>query len=85
MIIVKTREFEKSRAHLPTKIRDLYLIQEERFTLNPRDPRLHIKKVIDLPGVFSFRITKRYRTFFYLQNVNTAVFFEIKHRKDIYR
>ena len=85
MTILKTKEFEKSLLNLPREIQDLYYIQEERFLTDPRDPRLHVKKVRELTGVLSFRTTRRYRAFFYIKNTYTAVFFEIDHRKDIYR
>ena len=50
------------------------------------DARLHTKALsAPLVGRFSFRITRRYRVFFYFKNANMAVFFEIDHRKDIYR
>jgi mRNA-degrading endonuclease RelE of RelBE toxin-antitoxin system len=60
-------------------------IQKKRFRRNWRDPRLHIKKIRALPYALSFRITRRYRVFFYFQNVETAIFFEIDHRKDVYK
>jgi mRNA-degrading endonuclease RelE of RelBE toxin-antitoxin system len=47
-------------------------------------PRLHIKRIKELPGVFSFRITRRYRVLFYFRN-GEAIFFKIGHRKEIYR
>ena len=63
----------------------LYSVQENRFQENWRDPRLHIKKVQTLSHALSFRITRRYRVFFYFQNIETAIFFDVDHRKDIYR
>lgn len=85
MNIVKTHDFEKAFRILPKDAQRLYQLQEERFIKNWRDPRLHIKKVRNLPFAFSFRITRRYRAFFYFKNTDVAVFFEIDHRKDIYR
>ena len=85
MRIVKTPDFEKSYRNLEFYVRRLYDIQEERFIFNVRDPRLHIKKLKDIDGVFSFRITRNYRALFYFQNKVSVVFFDIDHRKDIYR
>ena len=85
MIFIKTKDFDRAFLHLPIQIRKLCLVQEKRFLLNPRDPRLHIKKLKDLGGVFSFRITNKYRALFYFQNPITVIFFEIDHRKDIYK
>ena len=70
---------------MPKEICRLYSVQEKRFKENWRDSRLHIKKVRSLDPTFSFRITRRYRVFFYFQNIETVIFFDIDHRKDIYR
>ena len=85
MEIIKTFDFERSLKKLPSNIKRLHKIQEERFILNPNDLRLHIKKLRDLGGVFSFRITRKYRALFYFQNPNTAILFDVDHRKDVYR
>lgn len=85
MNIIKTDDFEKAFKSLPKDAQRLYQTQEERFVENWRDPRLHIKKVRMLPFALSFRVTRRYRAFFYFKNADTAIFFEIDHRKDIYR
>lgn len=85
MEIIKTEDLDKLFKKLPKKIQRLYFIQEKRLKNNWRDSRLHIKKVNTLPFVFSFRITRRYRVFFYFQKSETAVLFEIDHRKDIYK
>ena len=85
MEIVKTGDFSRILSNLPQDIQRLYAIQEKRFKENWRDARLHIKKIRTLRIAMSFRITRRYRVFFYFQNAENAVFFEIDHRKDIYR
>lgn len=85
MEIIKTSDFEKLLAMLPADIQRLYSRQEYLFTQNWRDPRLHIKKVKSLDLSFSFRITRRYRVLFYFQTPNRAIFFDIDHRKDVYR
>lgn len=84
MIIHKTRDFIDSFEKLPLEIKKLYRKQEAIFKVNWLDPRLHIKRNKELKGVYSFRITRRYRVLFYFQE-DEAVFFSIGHRKDIYR
>ena len=85
MQIIHTEDFDRNLDKLPKQMHRLLKIQEERFKNNWRDPRLHIKKVRSLENVFSLRITRHYRAFFYFQNTDTAIFFDIDHRKDIYR
>ncbi len=85
MEIIQTPDFKSTFQKLPKEIQKLYELQESRFRSNWRDPRLRIKKVKDLPHTFSFRITRRYRVFFYFHKPETAIFFAIGHRKDIYR
>ena len=85
MRIIKTEDFAKAYSNLQSSTKRLYIVQEKRFAFNPRDPRLHIKKLKDFNGAFSFRITRHYRVLFYFQNPMTAIFFDIDHRKDIYR
>ena len=85
MRIIKTPDFEKSYQNLEGDMRKLYIVQEKRFFADVRDSRLHIKKLKDFDGVFSFRITRSYRALFYFQNSETVVFFDIDHRKDIYK
>ena len=85
MKIIKTGDFNRAFRQTPADIKRLYTIQEKRFQDNWHDSRLHIKKNRELAFAFSFRVTRRYRVFFYFQNEQTAIFFEIDHRKDIYR
>lgn len=85
MEIIQTADFDKSFRRLPPDIQHLYAVQEARFRANRQDPRLHVKRVRELPYALSFRITRRYRVFFYFQRPATAVFFDIDHRRDIYR
>ncbi len=85
MNTIRTKDFVRVFKRLPSDIQRLYFLQQERFEDDWRDPRLHIKKVKDLPNVFSFRITRRYRAFFYFQNTDTVIIFDIDHRKDAYR
>lgn len=85
MEIIQTDEFLKALRRLPDEIRALYHEQEQRFRQDWRDPRLHMKKVRSLEAGLSFRVTRRYRVFFYFTKENAAVFFMIDHRKDAYR
>ena len=85
MRIIQTPDFIKVFDKLPREIKQLHEIQADRFLNNWRDPRLHVKKVKDLKLAFSFRITRRYRVFFYFQNRETAIFFAVDHRRDAYR
>ena len=85
MKIVRTDDFERAFTKLPSHIKRLYRTQAERFGHDWRDPRLHIKKVRTLSFAFSFRITRNYRVLFYFQDEDTAIFFDVDHRKDVYR
>lgn len=83
MFIRKTENFLNCLSKLPNEIVDIYEKQEAIFLSNWLDPRLHGKRLKELKGVFSFRITRRYRVLFYFRN-KEAIFFSIGHRKDIY-
>lgn len=85
MIIRETDDFLKEFRQLPLEIRKIFQKQKSFFGTNWLDSRLHTKRIKELPGVYSFRITRRYRALFYFQDVNEAVFFSIGHRKDIYK
>jgi mRNA-degrading endonuclease RelE of RelBE toxin-antitoxin system len=83
MNILKTKDFEKGLKELPLKIKKLFQKQENIFRENWLDHRLHTKRIKELSGVYSFRITRQYRALFYFRN-NEAIFFTIGHRKDVY-
>jgi mRNA-degrading endonuclease RelE of RelBE toxin-antitoxin system len=85
MKIIQTDDFTKELAKLPSSIQKAYAMQEIRFLKNHRDPRLHIKKLHGLGGVFSFRMTREYRALFYFHGKEMIVFFAVGHRKDVYR
>lgn len=85
MNVVTTKDFDRALKKIPADARKLYQTQERRFQEDWRDPRLHVKKLHGLAGVFSFRVTRRYRVLFYFtKQEEKAVFFEIGHRKDVY-
>ncbi len=83
MIICKSEDFIKEFKKLPSEIKKLFQKQWDIFRDNWLDPRLHTKRIKELPGAYSFRITRRYRTLFYFKD-DEAIFFSIGHRKDIY-
>lgn len=84
MIIHKTKDFTDGFKKLPSEIKRLFQKQEKIFKINWLDSRLHIKRIKELGGVYSFRITRRYRVIFYFRN-NETIFFIIGHRKNIYQ
>ena len=84
MTVQYTEDFFKDFEKLPKEIRGIFKKQEKIFAENWLDPRLHTKRVKELSGCFSFRITRRYRVFFYFREGET-IFFKIGHRKDVYK
>ena len=84
MIIRKTKDFTKEFEKLPFQIKRLFQKQEAIFKKNWLDSRLHAKRIKELSGAYSFRITRRYRALFYFRN-KEAIFFSIGHRKDVYQ
>lgn len=82
--IIEKESMKKSLDDLPARIQKKYTTQKERLKEDRRDPRLHTKKLKDLPGVYSFRITRSYRGLFYFHSQEVIVIFAIGHRKDIY-
>ncbi len=84
MTIYKTPIFVKRYEKLPKEVKRLYKKQELLFKENWLHFSIHTKKINELPRVFSFRITRKYRVLFYFIN-NTAVFFSVGHRKDVYK
>ena len=85
MKLILTPRTEKDLETLPSDITELFRFQCTLFQQDPRDPRLHTKKLVSLAGVFSFRITREYRALFRFVDASTVVVFAIGHRKDIYR
>ncbi len=84
MTIYKTPIFLKRFEKLPKEVQTLYKRQELLFQESWLHPLIHTKKLDELPGAFSFRITRGYRVLFYFRK-ETAIFFGIGHRKDIYK
>lgn len=85
MKIVYAQEFQKQLKKLPVDIQAIYHRQENIFRANWRDPRLHIKKLIEQPFPFSFHITRNYRVLFAFVEADMVLFATIGNRKDVYR
>ena len=83
MFVHQTKGFEKELRKLPSGVKNLLKKQELIFKNNWLDPNLHTKKIKELDGVYSFRVTRKYRVLFYFSK-NNAIFFSVGHRKDIY-
>lgn len=86
MILLKTKNYQKSASSLPKKDQILLSKQEKLLTQDIFDSKLHTKKLKGFPDdkVFSFRITRTYRGIFRISE-NNIVLFAIGHRKDIYK
>ena len=84
MVILKTDDFLRELEKLPAGIRKIFDKQELIFEKNWLDGRLRTKRLKELAGAYSFRVTRRYRVIFYFRD-KEAVFFSIGHRRDIYR
>ncbi len=83
--IIRTDDFERAMEKLPGSIR---LLCETQITLmgsDWRDSRLHIKKLREQGGMYSFRITRHYRALFYFDKNDNVIVFDVDHRKDAYR
>ncbi|GIW67470.1 MAG: hypothetical protein KatS3mg096_338 [Candidatus Parcubacteria bacterium] len=76
MLIIETDDFKKDLDKLPKSIKRLYQKQKQIFETNWLDPRLHVKKLKEYHGVYSFRITRLYRVLFYFSGVN-VIFLKI--------
>lgn len=85
MTVRKTPQFLKDLSRLPLDIQRLFAVQEQRFLADRFDLRLHFQKLVDVPGVYSLRVTRRYRVLLRFEGPDETVFFAIGHRKDAYR
>lgn len=85
MKIVYAKEFSKGYIKLPLSVQKLYKKQEIIFKKNWRDPRLQVKKLIDHPFTFSFRVTRSYRVLFVFVETGVVLFATTGHHKDIYQ
>lgn len=53
---------------------------------NPHEALLHVKRLSSpLVGLFSFRISRDWRTLFQFIDEETILLVDVAHRKDIYR
>ena len=85
MKINYTKDFRKSFKKLPKDIQNLFIRQESLLKKNWRDPRLHVKELVSKQPTFSIRITQSYRALFIFTENDMVIFYDIGHRKDIYK
>jgi mRNA-degrading endonuclease RelE of RelBE toxin-antitoxin system len=85
MKVLYANEFRKQFKSLPVRIQLMYHRQESLLVINPFDARLHVKPLQGYDGVFSFRITRRYRVLFRIDQNTIIICLSIGHRKDAYR
>lgn len=81
----RSSRFPDILKRLSPRIRAAFFVQELRLAADPRDPRLHLKKLEGkYADAYSIRIAGSYRALFIWSN-DFAFFFDIDNRKDIYR
>ena len=86
MAVIRLDSFERLLKSLPSDIQERTEEQIVLLKSDPRDPRLHIKKLRKpLDGTYSFRITRNYRALFYFDTENNIIIFDADNRKDVYR
>ena len=83
--VIPTNDLKRAIAKLPAKIRELCDAQIAILASDWRASRLHIKKLREGDGVYSFRITRNYRAQFYFDLSDNIIVFDADHRKDAYR
>jgi mRNA-degrading endonuclease RelE of RelBE toxin-antitoxin system len=84
MKIEFSEAFLKQSQKLPDDVVAQFEKQKQFLVDNPRHPSLHLKKLQDYKDVYSIRASSSYRALFILKD-DTAVFFALGHRKDVYR
>ncbi|MBI2612715.1 hypothetical protein HYW59_02795 [Candidatus Kaiserbacteria bacterium] len=84
-LVIRTGDFKRAIEKLPAHIRKLCDEQLLILGSNWRDSRLHIKKLREFDGAYSFRITRNYRGQFYFDVHDNIIVFDADHRKDSYR
>ena len=83
--VISTEAFLLNYRRLPKSIQMICDVQLDRLEENPVDPRLQRKKLKGQKGLYSIRVTRRYRALFFINQAQTIVVFAIDHRKDVYR
>lgn len=83
--VFRSGDFSALYAKLPRSIQIICDTQLERLARDSDDPRLQRKKLKGHDGIYSFRVTRRYRVLFYSNQSGEIIVFEIDHRKDVYR
>jgi len=69
---IKTRRFIKAFEALPPEIQELAYKTFVLFCANPSHPSLNIERVEGYPGVYSGRITQKYRWTFHFEADSTT-------------
>jgi len=86
MAVIRLDNFERALKKLPRDAQLHTETQINRMEEDPRDSRLHIKKLGEpYKNIFSFRITRNYRVLFYFDTKNNIILFDVDNRKDVYR
>jgi len=83
--VIPTDDYHRAVKRFPQHVRVLAKRQIDLLAANWRDSRLHIKKLRERRGIYSFRITRNYRTFFYFDVDDNIIVFDADDRKDAYR
>jgi mRNA-degrading endonuclease RelE of RelBE toxin-antitoxin system len=83
--VILTDDYHRAVRDFPQPARTIASRQIDILADNWRDPRLHIKKLRAYDGIYSFRITRNYRAFFYFDTEDTIIVFDADDRKDAYR
>ncbi len=83
--VICTEEFFKNYQRLPQSVTSICDVQLKRLEDDADDPRLQRKKLKGHAGVYSIRVTRRYRALFYVNQSHEVIVFTVEHRKDVYR
>lgn len=76
--IFKSKDFEKSFAHMPQNIQLLAVKKIALFKTNPSNPQLKTHKLKGkLKNFYSFSVNRQYRILFEFLNKNKVLLFDI--------
>ncbi len=83
--VIPTDDYRRAIRDFPRRTQAIARRQVDILASNWRDPRLHIKKLKGYGNIYSFRITRNYRAFFYFDADDDIIVFDADDRKDAYR
>ncbi|HEY4517177.1 MAG TPA: type II toxin-antitoxin system RelE/ParE family toxin [Candidatus Paceibacterota bacterium] len=83
--VISTDDYHRAVQGFPQHVRVLAKRQIDLLAANWRDSRLHVKKLRERRSIYSFRITRNYRAFFYFDTQDSIIVFDADDRKDAYR